>query len=257
MEKNLTYELQQMGLEKSEAVIYMASLELGPAPVQRIAQRGKVPRATTYLILEELKKKGLVATHEHGKKTYFTAQHPSQLEGLLKQQENELEIRKKTIETLVPELEQRGQFAESVRPRVRYYEGKESFPAFRRDLLSKRKDQKLVRGIVEHDKFEKFVGNLGEFIKKRTSEGVSSRSIYASETVTYPENDPENKKESRKIDGKKYSVPADISIIGNCVGLMSYSEPFRAVIIEDKDIADAMVSVFELAWKGAEAEKGK
>lgn len=258
MEKNLTYELQQMGLEKSEAVIYMASLELGPSPVQRIAQRGKVPRATTYLILEELKKKGLVATHEHGKKTYFTAQHPSQLEGLLKAQENELAIRKKTIETLVPELEQRGQFAESVRPRVRYYEGKESFPAFRRDLLSKRKDQKLVRGILTMEKISQIVGNMGEFAKKRTSEGVASRSIYVSEnSVVLPENDVETKRQSVKIDGKVSPIPADISIIGDCVGLMPYGDPFRAVIIEDKDIADAMVSVFELAWKGAEAEKGK
>jgi sugar-specific transcriptional regulator TrmB len=257
MEKNLTYELQQMGLEKNEAVIYMASLELGPSPVQRIAQRGKVPRATTYLILEELKKKGLVATHEHGKKTYFTAQHPSQLEGLLKKQENELEIRKKTIETLIPELEQRGQFAESKRPRVRYYEGKESFGSFRRDLLSKRKDQKLVRGIVDHDKISAFVGNYSEFVKKRTDEGVASRSIYVSTVATFPENDPANKKESRKINGTKYPFPADVSIIGNCVGLMPYGEPFRAVIIEDKDVADALSSIFELAWKGAEAEKGK
>lgn len=59
----------------------------------------------------------------------------------------------KTVESLVPELEGIGQFAESKRPRVRYYEGKESFQAFRRDLLSKRKDQKLVRGILILMKF--------------------------------------------------------------------------------------------------------
>lgn len=247
-----------MGLEKSEAVIYLASLELGPSPVQRIAQRGKVPRATTYLILEELKKKGLVATHEHGKKTYFTAQHPSQLEGLLKAQENELAIRKKTIETLVPELEQRGQFAESVRPRVRYYEGKESFPAFRRDLLSKRKDQKLVRGIFSVENIARIAGNMEEFAKKRVGEGVASRSLYVSEENTVlPDFDPEKKREVRRLNKDKFPIPADISIVGNCVGMMPYGDPFRAVIVEDKDVADALVSIFELAWKGAEAEKGK
>jgi len=257
MEKNLTYELQQMGLEKNEAVIYMASLELGPSPVQRIAQRGKVPRATTYLILEELKKKGLVATHEHGKKTYFTAQHPSQLEGLLKQQETELEIRKKTIESLVPELEQRGQFAESVRPRVRYYEGKESLRVFRKDLLSKRKEQKLVRGVYDYDQVSIIVGDMDQYANTRVSEGVISRSLYVSDKVKMPVYDESAKREAKEFDGKKHPIPADVSIIGNLVGLVPYGEPFRAVIIEDKDIADTLVSIFELAWKGAEAEKGK
>lgn len=252
MERNLTYELEQLGLDKNEAVIYLANLELGPSPVQRIAQRGKVPRATTYLVLESLKKKGLVSTYEHGKKTYFAPQHPSQLVGFVKQQEAEVLVRQKTVESLVPELEGIGQFAESKRPRVRYYEGKESFQAFRRDLLSKRKDQKLVRGIFDINEISRLVGSIEDFAQKRTSEGVESRSLYTWANNQLPDYDEKLKRTAKKIDEKTYPLPADVSIIGNCVGLMPYGDPFRAVIIEDKAIADTLTSIFELAWKGTE-----
>jgi len=253
MERNLVYELQQMGLDKNEASVYLAALELGPSPVQKIAQRARVPRATTYLVLDELKKKGLTSTYEHGKKIYFTAQNPSQLEGYLKKQENELKVRQKTLESLVPELERRGQFPESVRPRVRYYEGKESFPAFRRDLLSKRSDEKEVYSLLNVEGLKKVVGDLGSLTNKRVKEGVKSRVIFNDPNKVYIKFDNEEElRVGKEVQESQFPVTADVSIIGSSVGLMPYGDPFRAVIIDDPDVAKTLVSLFELAWKGIE-----
>jgi len=258
MERNLIYELQQIGLDKSQAAVYLAALELGPSPVQRIAQRAKVPRATTYLVLDELKKKGLVSTYEQGKKIYYNAQHPSQLEGYLKKQESELQIRQKTLESLIPELEQRGQFPESVRPKVRYYEGKDAFSAYKRDLLKGRKDQKEVRSILDVDGLQNATGDIHSISKTRVQEHVRSRVLFVDKDMKFPDfNDPKILRDGIRISGEKFPLPADVSIIGDSVGLMSYNSPFRAVIIDDGDIAKALVSIFELAWLGARGVENK
>ena len=64
----LEQELQKIGLSEKEAKVYLAAMELGQAPVQKIAQKAKVNRATTYVILEGLQKKGVITTVDHEKK---------------------------------------------------------------------------------------------------------------------------------------------------------------------------------------------
>ncbi len=256
MDRNFAYELQQIGLDKNEAAVYLAALELGPSPVQKIAQRARVPRATTYLVLDELKRKGLCSTYEQGKKVYYNAEHPSELEAYLKRQESELSVRKKTLESLVPELEKRGQFPESVRPRVRYYEGKDAVAVYRRDLMKARKGQKIVRGFTSIDGLEKIIGDLKSFSKQRVDEGVGSRTIYADPNNLYPKADnPDELREAKEVDPKQYPILADVGIIGDFVGFMPYEEPYRAVVIEDPIIARTIASLFELAWKGSGEKK--
>ncbi|MBI3251348.1 MAG: TrmB family transcriptional regulator, partial [Candidatus Andersenbacteria bacterium] len=59
--------LKHLGLKDKEAAVYLAALQLGPSPVQNIARRANVVRATTYVILEDLQKKGLVTHYKEGK----------------------------------------------------------------------------------------------------------------------------------------------------------------------------------------------
>ena len=67
MANNLELELQHIGLNEREAKVYLAALELGPSPVQKIAQRAGIPRATVYLVLDDLRSKGFVTTYDEGK----------------------------------------------------------------------------------------------------------------------------------------------------------------------------------------------
>ena len=72
---NLEFELQKIGLDEREAKVYLATLELGPSPVQKIAQRSQVPRATTYLVLDDLQNKGFVSTYKDRKSTRLNSSH--------------------------------------------------------------------------------------------------------------------------------------------------------------------------------------
>ena len=72
----LEKDIEKLGLSEKEAKVYLASLELGPSPVQVISQKSKVNRATTYVVIDSLMAMGLMSTYDEGKKTFFTSESP-------------------------------------------------------------------------------------------------------------------------------------------------------------------------------------
>lgn len=90
-------DLTKLGLSDKEAAVYLAALALGAGPVQPIARRAQVARATTYLVLESLMKRGLVTQYEEGKKTVFVAEPPQQLAQLLEKQESVIQEKRQHL----------------------------------------------------------------------------------------------------------------------------------------------------------------
>jgi sugar-specific transcriptional regulator TrmB len=86
----LKEQLEKIGLADKEAKVFLASLELGSSAVQEIAKKADINRATTYVIIEKLMKKGLMSSVEKGKKTYFQTEDPKRLLKLLEEQEEDL-----------------------------------------------------------------------------------------------------------------------------------------------------------------------
>ena len=60
--KTLEFKLKELGLAEKEAKVFLASLELGSSAVQEIAKKAEINRATTYVIIEKLMKKGLMSS---------------------------------------------------------------------------------------------------------------------------------------------------------------------------------------------------
>lgn len=71
--------LKNIGLNEKEAKVYIALLKFDEADVSDIALEAEIKRPTCYLILDELRKKGLVLKIPHSKKTIYKAQTPDEL----------------------------------------------------------------------------------------------------------------------------------------------------------------------------------
>ncbi len=68
---NIQKALTDVGLTGSEADVYLALIELGPAPVAQIAQKAGITRQMAYNLLPKLQQKGLaVENYTRGKKRY-------------------------------------------------------------------------------------------------------------------------------------------------------------------------------------------
>lgn len=249
MANNLELELQRVGLDEREAKVYLAALELGPNPVQKIAQRAGIPRPTVYLILDDLQSKGFVTTYDEGKKTFFVAESPERLTLLVDQREAEVKQQKEAIEKLVPELLSRGQFEKGERPVVRYYEGRDAVKNWLRDILSGRGGE--ILNILYLNRADKVLEEIGfpfeKVRERRRKHRIKSRVIYTADNGPI-EGYSTKERKAKFLSPKDYPFEADIAIRGDRVFFAPYTTPLRGVVIEDKAIAKSMRLVFEALW---------
>ena len=87
------------GLSESEAKIYVASVQIGPALVAKIADVAQIPRTAVYSPLKSLIKKGFIGITNIKRRKYYVAIPPSQLPGMLEQRKISLDD---VISNLVP-----------------------------------------------------------------------------------------------------------------------------------------------------------
>lgn len=250
MAEDLENGLRKLGLDEKQAKVYLAALELGPSPVQKIAQRAGIPRATTYLVLDDLKNIGLVTTFEQGKKTNFVAEAPRQLSDLVERNEKTLEEQRELVKTVIPELDKLGQFKQSIRPVVRYYEGSTAVRSFVKDLLSQKTGGEVLN-FLHLDKAEKTLASANYPIEKvreqRLKLKINSRVIYTSSKGPQKNANTPLRKAKYLVE-KDLPFDADISIRDNKVFFIPYGTTLRGIVIEDEAIAQAMKIIFNLTW---------
>lgn len=257
MNEQLLRQLEDMGLSEKEAKVYVASLMLGPATVQQIANQADIKRVTTYVILESLSNLGLVGQASHGKKTYFTAEEPVSLQGLLDKKEREIADQKEAFKAFLPDLESLKSIPAET-PTVKYYDTIEGLrTAVGAFFLSAAVNKtETLYGFSDVDKVKEFFPNIAKpkGNPARIQAGLHTRLIYtSSEGPTYKAHDLESNRESRHIPSDKYPIQGDLSLAGDLTLFLSLDgdHPF-GVSIKSAAVASAMRTLFDLAWDEAE-----
>lgn len=105
----INLELRKLGLKEKEVSVYLAALELGFTSVQNIASHAGLSRPTVYEIIKELIKKGLMREIKRkgairGERSYFAAESPDAMLGLLRTQKREVEEREREFVRIISSL---------------------------------------------------------------------------------------------------------------------------------------------------------
>jgi len=238
-------ELVNLGLSEKEAKVYLAALELGKSPVQPIAQKAGVNRATTYVIIESLSKKGLMSSYHEAKKQFFCAEDPEKLSILFRNQEQELERKQNYLKKLIPELKSLDT-SKLDRPIVRYFEGKDGLRSMADELYSKGNKDKVARMIYSFDLLEEIFTpeEIAYMRKRRQGRKIKVRAIL---------NDEKNKLASDStrfiLPKKDYPITTDIAFFGDKIRIATQISPYSGLIIENKEIAKTLRMLFDLAWE--------
>lgn len=243
----LATKLQAVGLTDKQAKVYVAALFLGPSPVQKIAQQADVKRATTYVILDELEKMGLVSESTQGNKTVFVAEKPEAIDRFLDNMEKGIAARKKELQNLMPDLQKTSRKEGNATPVVRFYKGTEGSHELSKYLLRKAKKGSSLYAVVNLDKAQvadpKFrAGQL------RVKKGISAKVIYYStgENEELVKSSPERLRVS-KPSSKEFT--AEFNIYPDSMSMITYSgKDTVGVLIESADIVETMRQIFELAF---------
>ncbi|MBI5138384.1 MAG: hypothetical protein HZA95_01130 [Candidatus Vogelbacteria bacterium] len=251
----LIQKLQDLGLSEKEAAVYVASLELGPQPVQDIAERAKVNRATTYVVIEALIKMGLMSSFEKDKKTLFVAEDPHNLSRLVEKQKALLEKRARDVEDTISELEGRASTA-GERPTVRYVEGTQGLNTILDYFV--RPKYKEVASFTRLDSMRRVSPDARpDIIKARIEKKIKARLIYSNPEgpVQGMDNNDEDR-ESIHISDKEFDFDGDITLFGDKVSICSFKGNPVGIIIEHPEIAKVMWALFNLAWKETSKDVG-
>jgi DNA-binding MarR family transcriptional regulator len=96
--------LQDFGLSEKEAVVYLASLAVGPASVMEIAAGAKLTRPTTHLVVKALVKVGYLTVQRRGKRHLFKAVDPSHFSTLVAEERHALKRREQAAELVIEEI---------------------------------------------------------------------------------------------------------------------------------------------------------
>lgn len=244
----LPVELARLGLSEKEAAIYLAALELGPSTVQDLAKKARVNRATAYLLLDALALRGLVSTFVKSKKRSFVAESPERFLALLRTQRDELDLRETEFSKVLPQLLALFN-RESVRPQVRYFEGKEG-------LLTTRQIFEALTGdfvqIVPYDDAENTRHLIGRH--HYATAHIPQRVLLIMDTPDITLLPKFSEGEVRLLSSDRFPIHAEITVRGHYVFLYSYRASLLSVVISSQDIADTIRALFDLAWAGAEGK---
>lgn len=120
--------LEQCGLSKHEASIYLSLIENGPSLVAQICKDTGYHRPTVYKHLHILQDRGLLSVVTSGKQKFYTPEDPIKLK-------NSLDKFKLELEPVLSELQQTYEQRER-RPAVKFFIGRKGIQFILTDLVS-------------------------------------------------------------------------------------------------------------------------
>ena len=143
------------------------------------------------------------------------------------------------------------------KPTVRFFDGRQGLLNSGSEFLQEKSEpNEPVRMLYNKDLLEKVVEDRErtKFRKIRLSRQVKSKVIY-----NYDNGFLKTSADGvrRKVGSEKSPFSCDIEILGNAVLFIPLTEKLHAVLIKDRQIAETMKSLFDLAWLGAEIREEK
>ena len=239
--------LQPLGIDNKTAAVYLSALEAGPSSLQKIAKGANLPRSSCYLLIEQLKKMGLISQTKIGKKTIFTPTAPDQILKLAQEQKNHAEKFIDEINHFLPQLKAIYN-QQPNKPNVRFYEGFEGIKTILEETLHSQKilvfcsgyQNQTEKKLDEYLKyyFEKIVKN-----KINTFELIGSS--YDADEYQKKYNSSLNQIKIVKSDSNLNHI--DKMIFDQKIATISY-EYLNGVILEDSQIANYEEFLFWQLW---------
>ncbi len=236
-----TDELQALGLTKNEVSLYLAVLQIGPAPISRLADKAGVKRPTAYNHLDDLIAKGLVHQVVKGKRKLYATRPPEQLLEVLEQQRHQ-------VAELLPYLNSLYR-ATPKQPRVMFYEGKAALTRVYEEIFST--PQTMYAAFSPEKFFQVFTPEETESffnLLKRNGGQLNDLVERSAKAEEYLRQAYHKGVARTKLLPESIKLAVDFLATPKMVALISLRNQ-TAVVIEDPDIAAAHVAFFKFIWQ--------
>lgn len=234
--------LEKIGLGQKEASVYLALLELGTASVMGVAAKAGLKRPTTYLILSDLEKRGLVSLVPQHKKALYVAEPPHKLF-------SDLQKKQELLTRFLPSLEALHNHKKE-KPQVQLFQGKEGVL----EVYEKIYAVGDVWFFATLGDLERVLPTVTKDVARKAAEGkLKVREILTGTKadINFAKTRPKNGQYDIRFAPKGSVFLTDNAIFGNSVAFFSFTPLLFAVVITSKDIASSLRSLYDMAWQVA------
>jgi len=227
--------LQEIGLTKTESLVYWALLQLGPSLAGKISRKSGVHRRSVYDAMDRLIEKGLVSYILKNNQRYYQATNPEKLIQIMKDKE-------RIVHDVLPELKAQYEFSKE-KEETNFYRGKEGVKYIFEDMI-REKDTVLVIGASPNaNEIIKYY--FPKYDKRRIEEKINVKLIY-DESFKPVKDIPQA--DIRYLPAG-YGSNAATNIYADKVAIIIWLEKPLAILIKNKEVAKSYRKYFELLWK--------
>lgn len=248
LEDILLQKLVEAGLHEKEAKVYFSLLLIGKGTLMDITRKACLPHASTYYSLKNLVSKKLIIKQQENKQKYYYISSPNHAFRNFEQHLEEELRKKKTALTEAIDGFNMVYYSLTDKPEVKFFQGPEAIKMSRAETFVTEFNQ--MYEFVNLDKsFQYAPPKKGDHRSKFRNAKLRSKSIYLTENGP---NLPFKEKNvlSYYLPKGKYNFEAEIYTFADKI-LFTKAHPDRAcVVIRDKEFAESMKNLFELALEG-------
>jgi len=240
--ENLSEAIENIGLSQKETFVYLALLRIGQASAALISKNSGLKRPTTYLILEELRRRGFVMKMPGNKKQMFIAKSPEEI----------IDEAKKNVDRATQVLPQLMNMFSKSDPQVRtiHFEGLHGIREALWYKFNELKGSEIVAffGSAE-DASPDLVNLFHEWNVAIADAKVELRSIVpdAKDLKKFREGDKRYGFRPKVLPPFNYTSKTSIEITDRFIRIIMFKEQ-QAVIVENPVVAKALKEIFEIVW---------
>ena len=131
--------LENAGLSGTETKVYLALLDIGSALAGEITKKSGVNRTNVYDALDKLIEKGLASYVVEANRKYFEASNVERLIKYLEEQEDILKEKKRNVNAILSDLEERRKLGKEPQEAT-IYRGRKGLQSITEDILRTKKE---------------------------------------------------------------------------------------------------------------------
>lgn len=246
--------LEQAGLTRNEARVYLALLRAGKATAGSLAGKVGLHRRTIYDCVRRLEGKGLIGSVIEGKKSFLKAHEPQKLLDHLHEEEEQLHHTMSGVQAVLPFLNEMTQQGATT-PEVMLFKGKEGIKSLLEGIIRS--------GVKEWLSFMSagygstvLTQFLPHFHQRRIAKGIKLSILAVKEGASWQRAQElaKMKRTTVRILPRMHIIPISIWVYSTRV-VFTLWEAQVGILVDDKSTADSFRKYFDVLWKVAKPMK--
>ncbi len=241
---NLLKELSDIaGFNDKKSKVYMALLDTGEATASEIAKKAGLKRTTVYNILPELISESLISSTKHKGKKYFYIDSPKDIK-------MQMEYRLSQVDNLIKKLLPFHSLTHD-KPSLKIHEGIHGLEKTYQDVVETLAPGEMHRAYLGASEMYQDIHSdlIAKWAKVRVNRNCPTRMI-TNDNATARNWLKTQKQDKRdiKIVKNLTHLNGELKIYGNKIALTSYKEDYLTIVLESKDMANVLRSMFDMLW---------